>query len=55
MKLKPCPFCGSESSQTVINNRVECWDCGAQGPLAVGPSETAEKVAIKRWNERSGE
>lgn len=51
IKLKPCPFCGSEG---VICDRledvyyVECWDCGAKIESYNGAED-----AIEGWNARA--
>lgn len=47
----PCPFCGGE--RTVAINAPEGWvkcrDCGAGGPMKVGP--VSARIA---WNTRQG-
>ena len=53
IKLKPCPFCGSDAE--LIQGRYQgldtfyarCWGCGAQTDL-----EYAEEFAAELWNER---
>ncbi len=55
MKLKPCPFCGSEvgyknNARSDIGTAywVRCPNCRAEGPLAIyGLDQSAEL-----WNER---
>ena len=52
MKLKPCPFCGSEdverNGRTIIY--VACRTCKTDGPIA-----TTRKKAIELWNTRKTE
>lgn len=53
IKLKPCPFCGSEMielNKLVIVNTwcAICVNCGCTGP---GEHETANQVA-RAWNMR---
>ena len=61
MKLKPCPFCGEtdklELTEVYGENNdprsdfnppwfaVECWNCGARGPLG-----DTEAQRVKGWN-----
>ena len=33
IKLKPCPFCGSDNLIVEENISVVCLECGATGPL----------------------
>lgn len=53
IKLKPCPFCGSDAEMQRDKYRglstfyVRCWGCGAQAGL-----EYAEEFAAELWNER---
>ncbi len=53
IKLKPCPFCGSDAEMQRDKYRglrtfyVRCWGCGAQTDL-----EYAEEFAAELWNER---
>jgi len=56
MKLKPCPFCGSE---TVAYDRAElavvCLHCAASGPFAGAPGvkgKRAQRIAEDYWNNR---
>ena len=55
-KLKPCPFCGSEDLQIIIEQpfniffrcyKVMCFECKATSALA----ET-KGMAIEAWNRR---
>lgn len=48
-KLLPCPFCGSDEPELVIdsNDYVFCWKCETKGP-----SGTSE-YAIRKWNTRA--
>lgn len=48
--LKPCPFCGSNNVQLVIQEAsrwVECLNCETQGPLA-----KTKNWATRKWNRR---
>jgi Lar family restriction alleviation protein len=56
----PCPFCGSEAENLVVERwseeddpdasyHVECLKCGCNGPQAATQLEAAEG-----WNGRSG-
>lgn len=47
IKLKPCPFCGSENVGSV-NGWVQCFDCNASGP-----DDYNNQTAIEMWNKRS--
>lgn len=53
IKLKPCPFCGSDAEmeqgkyQGLNTFYVRCLGCGAQTDL-----EYAEEFAAELWNER---
>lgn len=54
IKLKPCPFCGSEMIQVerfVTVWVVHCLGCNTYGP---GEHKTADQAA-KAWNMRKGE
>ena len=62
MKLKPCPFCGSEDLglPTPTSRYVECLDCDTFGPgeteLPRGQShqwDVAYADIIDRWNTRA--
>lgn len=60
MKLKPCPFCGSEDLSKIIRGQpwVECLNCGATGPdpLHGWNSRAQHDVIIAAakdvWNDR---
>lgn len=46
MKIKKCPFCGSENVKySSLAGRVFCEDCQAHGPRGA-----TDKDAIKKWN-----
>ena len=46
MKIKPCPFCGSENVQySSLAGRVFCEDCQAHGPCGA-----TDEDAIRKWN-----
>lgn len=53
IKLKPCPFCGSDAEMQWDKYRglrtfyVRCWGRGAQTDL-----EYANEFAAELWNER---
>ena len=49
MKLKPCPFCGSDMTdcESGYHWTVICKQCFAEGPPA-----KEKEFAIKMWNER---
>lgn len=51
IKLKPCPFCGSEAIDTFCESfgrwAIKCWECEVQKY-----SSKNEKLAIKFWNTR---
>ncbi len=53
MKLKPCPFCGSDeveiTSEIIYTERflIQCQNCCSQGP-----EERKKEIAIEKWNER---
>lgn len=62
MKLKPCPFCGSEELRLVkdirkysngelqeFNLYIECLVCGSEGPQR---SHLKNPDVIKSWNIR---
>ena len=54
IKLKRCPFCGSEK---LYQQSFECGfsiicNCGAEGPTACEDDENGKEEAIKLWNER---
>ena len=48
MKIKNCPFCGSDEVELVeghYKSWVICKYCGADGPMSYSPFD-----AIGRWN-----
>ena len=68
MKIKGCPFCGSNDLENLILNPgdfegvpvvITCFDCGARGPIAyVTQQELTEdlpETALKSWNHREKE
>jgi len=51
--FKFCPFCGNVDQETftILDfERVECYQCGAVGPLRDEPDE-----AVEAWNKRADE
>lgn len=60
IKLKPCPFCGSDDVHIESKNLfywVECYQCGATGQEARLRDETVnvaqgEERATNNWNTR---
>lgn len=54
VKLKPCPFCGSE--RLVLSARyalfVGCKTCGAEGPDVRFDRCDPGVEAVRRWNHR---
>lgn len=51
IKMKPCPFCGSEDvAFTCLEDVscVECWDCSAKVETYYGIED-----AVKTWNTRA--
>lgn len=51
IKLKPCPFCGSESVSFVADRHaVVCRRCKARGGIAPD-----EDMALSMWNDRRAE
>lgn len=71
MKLKPCPFCGSQNIKieeafydiwpkcTDDSRKVVCMNCFASGPIKnlsdVTGDSNIEEAAAKAWNRRDGE
>lgn len=74
-ELAPCPFCGAKDEDVDCSNthtpcaNVECYVCGATGPMAsnvgmwtrrLGKDKAAELFksafyeAIRLWNDRGG-
>lgn len=46
MKIKPCPFCGSENlSVGSFGNYIKCKNCGT-----VGPDGSTLNEAFDKWN-----
>ena len=57
MKIKPCPFCGSEARvvSCCYGSQVECSECGAMTKRYLDGMDTnreSEKKAIEAWNKR---
>ncbi len=60
-KLKPCPFCGSESTtisfdRSFLGRRrvfAECYKCHARGPARDIVVPNANKWATTSWNRRA--
>ena len=66
IKLKPCPFCGSDRIIYMVEGhyipwdekglqlwyRCHCFECGADG-MDTGMDKTMEE-ASKTWNRRDG-
>jgi len=55
MKIKPCPFCGSEEViETGVGFRtfVHCANCDTDGP-SYYPAGHDQRSAIDKWNERT--
>ena len=64
-ELKPCPFCGSEKIQFLIDGYFQpwegegmclwyscsCYECG--GKIDTGDTQTM-KAAAQEWNKRAG-
>ena len=50
MKIKPCPFCGSDSV-SCEGHFVECDNCGSTGEQFF-PTPNRKK-AIEAWNRRA--
>lgn len=49
-EIKPCPFCGSEVTETRQRNAfyyVTCWNCRAESNL-----QLTKTSAIEIWNRR---
>ena len=55
-KLKPCPFCGSETAPTLIirgvYSDVQCSPIMG-GCDAIGPLKSDDDDAIAAWNKRA--
>lgn len=51
MKLKPCPFCGSDDVSVIDIAKV--WMVKCESCLACGTVTTKENTAIKAWNRRA--
>lgn len=67
-ELKPCPFCGAElderdEQKSIFGARVQCWYCGAIGPLPFPrfvdcEGKTYEEIlsiSAAWWNRRAGD
>lgn len=56
IKLKPCPFCGSEDVEYTNFGKgfdmwlIQCDECEAMFPLL-----NSREEAIQRWNKRAGD
>ena len=52
-ELLPCPFCGnSDVNVSRFSHVVECWKCGAKGPLWDDPREWDDSER-RNWNRRA--
>jgi ribosomal protein L37AE/L43A len=49
MKLKPCPFCGSEDIE-VTEGMVQCENCNAS---YFGQADNPLSAVLEGWNERT--
>jgi Lar family restriction alleviation protein len=55
IKLKPCPFCGSEDIK-LFGTTVNCCNCYAQSYSSLhGVAKERMKDAIEKWNRRAYE
>ena len=59
IKLKPCPFCGSEDIQEGSRTSglctdiyIRCRTCGGKMQIC---EEYGEEELVNRWNRRAGE
>ncbi len=53
MKLKPCPFCGSNELQVLhIRIKVLLWYVSCDGCATTGPEGRTESEAEELWNTR---
>jgi len=59
MKLKPCPFCGSENLRRATPGQryIECLNCGVYGPdhfdkMNYTQWTIVEANLVDLWNER---
>ncbi|MDH7513529.1 MAG: Lar family restriction alleviation protein [Clostridiales bacterium] len=65
MKIKPCPFCGSDKVRVIGNDyfmRVACDACNVAGPLImlydikptriIMTKKEGKEKAIEKWNKR---
>jgi Lar family restriction alleviation protein len=61
--LAPCPFCGNENVQPMVNDAtsdgnplwwVECDECGCEGPFSFATAYVSgEEAARNLWNTRA--
>lgn len=62
MKLRPCPFCGSEDVDLLnreYKSYAKCWNCRAEGPIVetvqLSRGQSLEAKAVELWNERASD
>ena len=51
VKIKPCPFCGSEG-EILGSNDFFCVLCNNTFCLAEGPGKKTKGWAVRAWNRR---
>ena len=49
IRLKPCPFCGSEKILILEDGIIECQEC----PCAIENDLISEEELIAAWNHRT--